>query len=182
MSWGLENFLAGSAVSAPSAGSLSVRCDLRFQKFRRRDARNLPTDHQPVITYERYGEAHEPGVVIPEAKRWNDKAHQRHRCAQSERGNSSPIEAARIFIGSAPEIEVIHQQRASADQVVVADHDARDRPKECRISPQPAKDKSLVIVQKFPGHDGNAHEAGDHAAGLETDLTGPEVGKIIRGR
>src|ERR1700737_1565889 len=100
MSRGLENFLTASPVSAPSAEH-RIPCDLGFSKFRRRDRRKLPPAHQPVITCERYREADEPRVVIPEAQGWNDKAHQRHRCAQSECGNSFPIETARIFIGSA---------------------------------------------------------------------------------
>src|SRR3984893_17745264 len=113
MSRGLENFLTASPVSAPSAEH-RIPCDLGFSKFRRRDRRKLPTAHQSAITCERYREADEPRVVIPEAQGWNDKAHLRAPCAPSECGNSFPVFFNHTVIGEVSELSVIDLLRTSA--------------------------------------------------------------------
>ncbi len=73
-------------------------------------------------------------------------------------------------------------EHASPDHPIVANHDAGNRAQKRCVAAEPSEDKCLVVVQQLPGHDGDTHEAGNYAAGLEADFARPEIGKVIRRR
>src|SRR5437660_97016 len=72
--FGSRKFSAGFGVSAPSAPR--ILRDRRGSRSRGHDGRALAAGHQPVVAAERYCEADEPRIVIPETQAWNDKAHE----------------------------------------------------------------------------------------------------------
>ena len=72
-----------------------------------------------------------------------------------------------------------HIQLGSADQEIVGQHDAGDRPQQRRITDQPGEDVGAGRLQQLPREDGDADAGGDVAAHAKGDLLRRQIRETV---